>query len=144
MFEEISKIKNHTYSIFIMEILLQVKLLTSISFRSLSKQVVILKLYVQVIQETPSRTTIQNWVEKIGYYQLTRQKEKANDWVIILDHSIQLGQEKILVILGIRQSNIDFTRPLQYQDLDLGLADTSVMATAERLNIYNILTSPYI
>jgi predicted nucleic acid-binding protein len=29
---------------------------------------------------------------------------------------------------------------LQYQDLDLGLADTSVMATAERLNIYNILT----
>ncbi len=29
---------------------------------------------------------------------------------------------------------------LQYRDLDLGLADTSVMATAERLNIYNILT----
>ena len=38
----------------------------------------------------------------------------------------------------------DFTRCrellLQYQDLNLGLADTSVMATAERLNIYNILT----
>ncbi len=38
----------------------------------------------------------------------------------------------------------DFTRCRerlkQYQDLDLGLADTSVMATAERLNIYNILT----
>jgi len=43
-----------------------------------------------------------------------------------------------------RLDNQDLTRCqeliLQYQDLDLGLADTSVMATAERLNIYNILT----
>jgi len=43
-----------------------------------------------------------------------------------------------------RLDNQDFTRCqellLQYQALDLGLADTSVMATAERLNIYNILT----
>ena len=116
-----------------MEILLQVKLLTSISFRSLSKQVVILKLYVQVIQETPSRTTIQNWVEKIGYYQLTRQKERAKDWVIILDHSIQLGQEKILVILGIRQSNIDFTRSLQYQDLETLLIMPSNKWTGEKI-----------
>ena len=28
----------------------------------------------------------------------------------------------------------------QYQDLNLGLVDTAVMATAERLNIYRILT----
>ena len=43
-----------------------------------------------------------------------------------------------------RLDHQDFTRCrellLQYQDLNLGLADTSVMATAERLNVYNILT----
>jgi uncharacterized protein len=43
-----------------------------------------------------------------------------------------------------RLDNQDFTRCqellLKYHDLNLGLADVSVMATAERLGIYNILT----
>jgi len=58
-----------------------------------------------------------NWVYKIGYYQLTKPKEKADDWIIILDESIQLGKDKILLILGIRESEIDFNRPLKYSDL---------------------------
>ena len=42
----------------------------------------------------------------------------ADDWVILLDHSIQLGPDKLFVILGIREGAIDFRRPLRYQDLD--------------------------
>jgi hypothetical protein len=30
----------------------------------------------------------------IGYYKLTKPKEKAADWVWIVDHTIQLGVEK--------------------------------------------------
>ena len=44
-------------------------------------------------------------------------KEKADDWIIIVDESIGIGQEKVLVVLGIRRSNIDFTRPLKLQDM---------------------------
>ena len=44
----------------------------------------------------PSHTTILNWVHKIGYYELVKTKEKADDWIIILDESIQFGQEKLL------------------------------------------------
>ncbi len=58
-----------------------------------------------------------NWVHKIGLYQLSRKKEKADNWVILLDHSIQLGCEKLFVVLGIRESEIDFTRALRFQDL---------------------------
>lgn len=58
-----------------------------------------------------------NWIHKIGYYELTKKKERADDWVIILDQSIQLGQDKVLVVYGIREKNIDFTRPLRFQDL---------------------------
>jgi hypothetical protein len=58
-----------------------------------------------------------NWVKKIGYYQLTKAKKMSDDWIIIPDHSIQLGQEKLFVVLGIRESEIDFSRPMQYQDL---------------------------
>jgi len=33
-----------------------------------------------------------------------RKKEKADDWIWIIDHTVQLGDEKCLVVLGIRQS----------------------------------------
>lgn len=65
----------------------------------------------------PTHTTLLNWVHKIGYYELKRKKEEAEDWIIIIDESIQLGQDKVLVIFGILEKNIDFTRPLQFQDL---------------------------
>ncbi len=42
----------------------------------------------------------------------------ADDWVILLDHTMQLGAEKLLVIMGIRESLIDCSRPLQYEDLE--------------------------
>lgn len=58
-----------------------------------------------------------NWVHKIGYYELNKKKKIANDWIIILDESVQLGQEKVLVIFGIRKKDIDFSRPLQFHDL---------------------------
>ena len=37
--------------------------------------------------------------------------------MIILDESVQFGQNKLLVIYGVRHLDIDFTRPLNYQDL---------------------------
>lgn len=43
---------------------------------------------------------------RIGYYKLCREKEIADDWIWIVDHTIQLGCEKCLVILGIRQSSL--------------------------------------
>jgi len=41
----------------------------------------------------------------------------GDDWILIADESIGIGQEKVLVILGIRRSHIDFTRPLVMQDM---------------------------
>lgn len=91
--------------------------MTSASFRALGKQIVILNFYIETIRETPVNMTIMNWVQKIGYYQLAKTKERANDWIVIPDHSIQLGQEKLFVVFGIRASKINFNRPLQYHDL---------------------------
>lgn len=58
------------------------------------------------------------WIKKIGLTQLQSPKEKADDWIIILDESIGIGQEKVLVVLGIRRSHVDFTRPLILQDME--------------------------
>lgn len=83
----------------------------------MSKQTAILNLHIEQITEEPTNITIMNWVKKLGYYQLNKPKEKADDWIIIPDHSIQLGPEKLFVVFGVRESKIDFSRPLQYQDL---------------------------
>jgi len=67
---------------------------------------------------SPSFSTAMLWVKKIGYTKLKSSKEKADDWILIMDESIGIGQEKVLLILGIRRSHIDFKRPLKLQDME--------------------------
>ncbi len=96
-----------------------VKLQTSAGFRSIEKFMIILNSYYHLTTKTPSHVTISNWVKKAGYYQITMPKEKANDWILIIDESIQIGAEKLLLILGIRVSKIGFTRALNYKDITI-------------------------
>jgi len=78
----------------------------------------ILQELLEVPLQSATHKTILLWVKKLGYYVLTKPKPVANDWVILLDHSIQLGPGKLFVIWGIRASTIEFRRPLRYQDLE--------------------------
>jgi len=82
-------------------------------------------LYLNLELSSPSFSTTKLWVKKIGYAKLTSPKEKADDWILILDESIGIGQEKVLVILGARRSNIDFSRPLKLQDMEPLLVKSS-------------------
>jgi hypothetical protein len=44
-------------------------------------------------------------------------KEAADDWILMLDESVGVGQEKLLVILGIRRSKLPPDRALTLQDM---------------------------
>lgn len=101
------------------------KITTSCSFRSLSKIFATFNLHLNLELSSPSSSTVKLWVEKIGYAKLQSSKEKADDWILILDESIGIGQEKVLVVLGIRRSKIDFTRPLTLQDMEPILVKSS-------------------
>jgi len=114
-----SKPKGHKFSNILIQMLIIIKLETSISFRALDKEMKILHEFIYVLDETPCNTTISNWILKLGYYELTKVKIKSDDWIILLDHSIQVGDQKILVIYGIRQSEMKFDRALQYKDLTI-------------------------
>lgn len=90
----------------------------SVKFRTLEKDSKIRAEIEKVNNQSPSHVTIRNWTLKLGYYELFHPIEKADDWIILLDHSIQFGQEKILVVLGIRESDfLKIRRPLVYNDL---------------------------
>ena len=68
--------------------------------------------------ETPCANTGRMWLLRLGLYELTRPKPKADDWVLIFDHTVQLGGMKALVIVGIRLSQWEKQRgPLQHEDL---------------------------
>jgi hypothetical protein len=98
--------------------LLTITLNGSVKFRSLEKDCKIREEIKKVRGQSPSHVTIRNWTLKIGYYELLHQKENAEDWIILLDHSIQFGQEKIFVVLGIREKEfLAIKRPLQYADM---------------------------
>lgn len=53
--------------------------------------------------ESPHYSSIRNWVGRIGLYELSRQKEKRDDWLFIVDLTLELGQEKAMVIQGISE-----------------------------------------
>ena len=65
---------------------------------------------------TPCANTARMWLLRLGLYELTRPRRKADDWVWILDHTVQLGPHKALAIVGIRLGRWK-RRPLQHGDV---------------------------
>lgn len=54
--------------------------------------------------KAPSSTTIKRWTQQVGYYKLKRTKTVANDWMVLIDASIQMGDKKCILILGLRST----------------------------------------
>jgi len=79
---------------------------------------ILVNLYLDLNIKTPSHVSILLWVKKMGVYKLAQVHEKADDWILMIDESIEFGHEKLLVILGIREANIDFSRALYYYDMN--------------------------
>jgi hypothetical protein len=50
----------------------------------------------------PHWTTGRLWLMRLGHALLTVPLEQADDWAWLADHSVQIGQEKCLLIVGIR------------------------------------------
>lgn len=67
----------------------------------------------------PHASTGRLWLLRLGLWALRRPKVVADDWVWLTDHSIQIGQCKCLVILGIRLSTLPAARPLCHADMEL-------------------------
>jgi hypothetical protein len=77
-------------------------LTANVSLQAVARAMTILHAAFEEIFETPHWTTGRWWLLRVGYYALCRPKEQATDWVWIVDHSTQSGQERCLLILGIR------------------------------------------
>ncbi len=54
----------------------------------------------------PHWTTGRLWLQRFGLAQLEAPKDDATDWAWMIDHSVQIGPQKVLVILGIRLEDL--------------------------------------
>jgi hypothetical protein len=92
-----------------------------VSIRGASGVLSILVSQCLVREDTaPSPNTGCNWLLRLGLYELTRPLEQADDWIWIVDHTIQIGTVRCLVIVGCRTSAWQVLhRPLRHQDLNV-------------------------
>ncbi len=79
---------------------------------------------------TPSYTTTQMWVLKYGLYLLNKKKEKRDDWILVLDHTIEFGKKKCLVIIGIPRELL-LEKNIKVQHKDFTLLDISITENAD-------------
>jgi hypothetical protein len=67
----------------------------------------------------PSFSTIRSWLLRVGHDALTRPLDRTTPWLWLVDHTIQIGTQKILVILGCPMDRVPFGRALHLSDLQL-------------------------
>ncbi len=89
-----------------------------LSYRGAAKTLKIFFSFFPSLGNAPSHESIRLWVLKLGYHKLTQVREKAKDWALILDHTIQIGTTKVLIVLGIRLSRLPVGRPLTFRDVE--------------------------
>jgi hypothetical protein len=70
-------------------------------------------------ENSPAWSTGRLWLLRIGLAALVAPMTIADDWVWMVDHSIQIGPCKCLVILGLRLSEFAIAAPLCHQDMEL-------------------------
>lgn len=96
----------HKYSLGQIMLFIDLVLSAATTFRGASRAMQITYTSLGLNLEAPSWVAGRLWVLRLGYYKLTRAKELSNDWVWIVDHTIELGTKKCLVILGIRLASL--------------------------------------
>jgi len=66
----------------------------------------------------PSRDVVRNWNCRNGVAML-QEPNKADDWIWMIDHSVQLGKMFVLVVLGIRRVDLPEGRSLTRQAMSV-------------------------
>jgi len=83
---------------------LAVNVARSVGFRGAARSLELFFDWLGVEQSTPTRTSIRNWLQRLGIAELQQPLKSNEDLVIMVDHSNQIGTEKVLVALGVNSS----------------------------------------
>ena len=83
---------------------LQLYLHASFGCRGVSRVLRLLAGYLPL--GVPASTTVLNWCYRLGLAVLQRPLPRRDDWIFVIDHTVALGAQKCLVVLGIPASRL--------------------------------------
>lgn len=110
----------HVYSAGIIQLFFDMVFRAAASFRSASACLKLFRPYLPDTHRTPTAWCGELWIMRIGLYELYRPKEEVSDRVWIVDHTVQIGTTKCLLIVGVRLSWWqEQRRPLEHRDLEV-------------------------
>jgi len=97
---------------------LAVNVARSVGLRGAARVLQIFFQWLDLKQRTPSRNSIRNWLQRLGVAELQRPYPDSEDLVVMVDHSIQIGTEKVMVALGVNASAMPARgEALKHQDV---------------------------
>lgn len=97
---------------------LATNLARSVGFRGAERVLRTAFDWLGVEQETPTRTAIRNWLQRLGMAELQQPLGPHEDLVIMVDHSNQIGTEKVMVALGVNASALpESGKALTHEDV---------------------------
>ena len=114
------KIKRHSYTSEEISFCVNLKEVGGCSYRSCLKVLELLLLLGILEFRKPSASSIRNWCIKLGYHKVHQKcKSPTSDWVLIVDESVSVGSEKILLLIGVNLSDYQFDGPLKMQQVEV-------------------------
>jgi len=83
---------------------LAVNMARSVGLRGAERVLRLFFDWLGIEQNTPTRTSVRDWLGRLGIAEMQQPLMPNEDLVIMLDHSNQIGTEKVLVVLGVNAS----------------------------------------
>lgn len=95
-----------------------IQLAKTTDLRAVPKVLKIVLDWLSIPAEIPCWTSIRTWLCRMGVDEYTHSRERHDDWIVMADHSNQIGKEKVLTIVGIRACNLPPPgQTLRHQDV---------------------------
>lgn len=131
------KIKGHHYTTWLIVLSIALRVIGNCSYESIVKILQILNVQFNLnLPKIPCANSIQNWVSKLGLYILQKQEIPSiigQKVCLIIDESIRLGQEKLLLILSVPIAKVKKTA-LQYRDVKVVYMKGAISWTGEKIS----------
>lgn len=121
----------HSYPLGLIQIFLQLVLFAPLSLRGAAAAIQLIFENIFALP-TPCAEAGRLWILRLGLHELTCPKEHADDWVWLVDHTIQLDSVQCLLVVGVRLRQWEQNRrPLEHHDLHCLLLEPGMESTGE-------------
>lgn len=120
------RVPSHSHSLGLMRLFLQLVLRSAVGLRGAASVLNVASFLFPTAERAPSPNGGQMWLLRVGLYELSRTKERADDWVWLMDHTIQIGRVKCFVVVGVRLAAWEAKRADPDQSPALSHHDLSV------------------